>query len=136
MRILSVAAFLIATLFPAAASAQGDTALPQCEGSYQIVRVSGIKPSGSMDGFLKAVEAHRAWYKSHGFKDNEIRTEKVMVQDPATKNWKYSDQEIMVVHVRPPQGVKHDAAWDAFVKQYADNSSIKSEKFVCVPKPQ
>ena len=114
----------------------GSLVLPQCEGNYQIVRVSGIKPTGSMDGFLKAVEAHKAWYRSHGFKNNEIRTQRIMVQDPATHKWKYSDQEIMVVHVRPPQDVKRDPAWEAFVKQYANNSDIKSERFVCVPKAQ
>jgi hypothetical protein len=138
MRKFSVVSLLIAALLPAIAWAEGETAapLPQCNGNFQIVRVSGIKPGGSMDGFLKAVEAHKAWYKSHGFKDNEIRAEKIMMQDPATHKWKDSDQEIMVVHVRPPQGVKRDAAWESFVKQYADNSEIKSERFVCVPKSE
>jgi hypothetical protein len=47
---------------------------------------------------------------------------------------KYSDTEIMTFHVRPPSGAKHDAAWDAYVKQYRDNSDIKYEYNICMPK--
>lgn len=137
MRSLLFAAFLFAGVASAPAFAEDEvplSTLPPCDGNPSIFRISAIKHSGSMEGFLKALEAHKDWYRSHGYKDNEIYPSKVLVQDRGSKKWKYSDREIMVVHVRPPQDVKRDAAWHAYVKQYSDNSEIKSEYFACVPK--
>lgn len=39
---------------------------PACDGDIALVRVSTIKP-GAMQGFMDAVAAHKAWYRSHGF---------------------------------------------------------------------
>lgn len=130
--------FIIA-VFPAiSAAAQTAPAAPApypaCDGDIAIVRVSQIKP-GAMAGFMKAIEAHKAWYRSHGYMNNEIYGAKVIAQDPATKTRKYSDAEVMTFHVRPPNLTgKPDAAWDAYVKQYRDTSDIKSETTVCMPK--
>jgi hypothetical protein len=138
MRSCLILILMIVGLIPTAVLAQNSDvslpALPACDGDYAIVRVSEITSHGDMQGFLKAVEAHKAWYRSHGFKNNEIRVWKIIVQDPKTKAWKYSDNEVMLVHIRPPRAVQRDAAWDAFIKQYGDNSKIKSEYITCMLK--
>jgi hypothetical protein len=106
----------------------------ECDGDYAIVRVSQIAPGGSIEEFSKVVEAHKAWYRSHGFVNNEIYMKKVLVQDETTKAWKYSDTEIMTFHVRPPRELKIDAEWEAFVKRYKNIAHIKSEYITCLPK--
>lgn len=110
---------------------------PQCDGDYAIVRVSTIKP-GMMDGFMAAVAAHKAWYRSHGFNDDVIVASRVISTDPNTKQMKYSNTEVLTYHVNPTSGAKtqpkRDAAWDAYVKQYRDAADIKSEYFTCMPK--
>lgn len=126
---------LVAGVFVMPIAAQeGAAPLPACDGDYAIVRISQIKPTGSMAGFMKAVDAHKAWYRSHGFMNNEIYTAKIAVRDPAKKTWSFSTDQIMTFHVRPPEGAKHDAAWDAYVKMYSDNSDIKTEYIACMPK--
>jgi hypothetical protein len=128
-----LAAVSLATAFPVLA--QED--LPKCDGSVATVRVSDVKP-GQMQGFLAAVAAHKAWYRSHGFSDNVIVTSRVIVRDEKTKAMQYSDTEMVSYHVNPPSREatmpKHDAAWDAYVKQYRDTSEIKSEYLTCMPK--
>lgn len=108
--------------------------LPNCDGDYAIVRVSSIKP-GKMDGFMAAVEAHKAWYRSHGYND-VIVASRVITSDPKTKKMKYSDQEVLTYHVttQNSEQPKHDAAWDAYVKQYQETSNLKSTYFTCMPK--
>jgi hypothetical protein len=113
-------------------SAFAQNAPPACDGDLAIVRVSEIKP-GAMQGFMAAVAAHKAWYRSHGFTDNVIVVSKVILTDEHTGAMKYSDSEVVTYHVRPPQVTK-DAAWDAYVKMYRDTSDIKSEYFTCMPK--
>ena len=127
---------LAVVLFVAAQSALAQQNAPPCNGDITIVRVSTIKATGSLQGFLKAQDAHLAWYRNHGFKDNRIYSARVLVQDKDTKQFKFSDTEIMSFHVRPPRtdNAQHDAAWDTYVKQYRDNSDIKSETIVCMPK--
>jgi hypothetical protein len=108
-----------------------------CDGDITVVRVSTIKP-GAMEGFMAAVAAHKAWYRSHGFKDNVIVASRVILTDQKTGAMKYSDTEVVTYHVRPPGGketmAKHDAAWDAYVKMYRDTSDIKSTYVTCMPK--
>jgi hypothetical protein len=109
---------------------------PACDGDTAIVRVSTIKP-GAMQGFLAAVAAHKAWYRNHGIKDNVIVASRVILIDEHTGAMSYSDSEVITYHVRPPGPQKtpqHDAAWDAYVKQYRDTSDIKTEYFTCMPK--
>ena len=110
---------------------------PKCDGEYAIVRVSTIKP-GMLDGFMSAVAAHKAWYVSHGFKQDVIVASRVITTDPTTKEMRYSDTEVITYHISPASATQtqpqHDAAWDAYVKQYRDTSDIKSSYFSCMPK--
>jgi hypothetical protein len=125
---------LLAAFVPAAVA---QNAAPKCDGDIATVRVSEIKAGGSMDGFMKAMDAHRAWYRSHGVSDNEIYGAPVIVRDEATHQRKYSDKEMMTFHVNPPSGdrdPKKDDAYEAFVKMYRDNSDIKFTYSVCLPK--
>jgi hypothetical protein len=119
-------------------SAMAQTAMPACDGDITVVRVSEIKPGGSMQGFMTAVAAHKAWYRDNGFTDNEIVAARVLVLDHATGAVKYSDTEVLTYHFRPP-GMgnplnRGDAAWNAYVKLYRDNSEIKNEYVTCMPK--
>lgn len=133
MRIAIVLAALAALQIPSAL-AQG---MPACNGDVDIVRVSTIKP-GAMQGFMAAVAAHKAWYRSHGFNDNAIVSARVIVRNEKTKAFSYSETEVVTQHIRPPgpekTAAKRDAAWDAYVKQYRDTSDLKSEYTTCMPK--
>ena len=118
-------------------SAFAQNAPPACDGDIAVVRVSAIKP-GAMPGFMAAVAAHRAWYRSHGFDDNVIVASRVILTDNKTGAMKYSDTEVVTYHVRPPDNketaAKRDKAWDAYVKQYRDTSDIKTSYTTCMPK--
>ncbi|HWZ32357.1 MAG TPA: hypothetical protein VNX18_13550 [Bryobacteraceae bacterium] len=110
---------------------------PAFEGVMATVRISEIKAGGSMDGFMKAMAAHKAWYRSHGVMDNEIFGAPIVIRDEKTHARSYSDKEIMTYHVNPPSGdrdPKQDDAYAAFVKLYRDNSDIKVAYNVCLPK--
>jgi len=134
MRIVS-ALLLSAAICTPAAFAQ--SAPPACNGSIAIVRHSVIKPEASMDKFLAAVAAQKAWYESHDRKDDMIFATKMIVRDQATGTQSYSATEALTFHYYPANAgsePKHDAAWDAFVKLFAESSTIKDSYFVCVPK--
>jgi hypothetical protein len=49
---------------------------------------------------------------------------------------KYSDSEVISYHIQSTHGEapKHDAAWDAYVKQYNDSSQVKTTYITCSPK--
>jgi hypothetical protein len=132
--------FTVATaLYAAPVHAQ--TAAPACFGDVTTVRLSQIKPGGSIQGFMKAVEAHKAWYRANGITDNDIVAARVFVRDEKTGlPTKYSDTEVMSFHLRPPAASRtpnrNDAAWQAFLKQYRDNSDLKSEYWACIPRFQ
>jgi hypothetical protein len=131
------ALFLVALAALQIRPAMAQDAAATCNGDIAIVRVSEIKP-GALQGFLAAVAAHKAWYRSHGFSDNVIVASRVMVTDHASGSTKYSDTEVVTYHIRPPgseaTAAKKDLAWDAYVKQYRDTSDIKSEYMTCMPK--
>jgi hypothetical protein len=121
--------------------ADAQTGMPACFGDVATVRASQIKPGGSVQGFLKAVEAHKAWYRANGVTDNDIVAARVFVRDEKTGlPTKYSDAEIMSFHLRPPAQSRtpnrNDAAWQAFLKQYRDNSDLKLEYWACIPRFQ
>jgi hypothetical protein len=124
-----------------AAPVHAQTAAPACFGDVVTVRLSQIKPGGSIQGFTKAVEAHKAWYRSNGITDNDIIAARVFVRDEKTGlPLKYSDTEILSFHLRPPAQSRtpnrNDAAFQAFVKLYRDNSDLKSEYWACMPRFQ
>ena len=131
MRQLLILAAL--SIFPAFLPAQ--TPPLACDGRIATVRVSEIKPTGSVEGFLAAVAAHKAWTLSHGITNDEIFATRVILRDEKTHEQTYSTKELMTFHIhgsRQP-GPKHDEAYDAFVKLYRDNSDIKSAYDICLP---
>jgi hypothetical protein len=132
--LLAFAAFTTPlTLSSTPSAAQQTTArppLPACDGNYNIVRLSEIKP-GMMDKFLQAVASQTAWYKSKGSPDT-ITVQRVI----DTKTGTYSTTEAMTNHIQPPSSKQpaHDAGFDAFVALFADSSSIKSSFLTCMAK--
>jgi hypothetical protein len=112
--------------------------MPACDGDVAVVRVSQIKPGGSIEGFMAAVAAHKAWYRANGVTDNVIVASRVMERDKTTGEMKYSDTQVLTYHIRPPANERTphrgDAAWNAYVKQYADNSVVQNEYVTCLPK--
>jgi len=84
---------------------------------------------------MEAVAAHRAWLFSHGLSKDEVITVPVIVRDEKTNARSYSDKEFWSIHIHGSNDAepKHDAAYDAFVKMYRDNSDIKSAYDVCLP---
>ena len=126
---------LIAAMTVPAAFAQSAPGMPACDGRLAIVRVSTIKPEGSMDKFMAAVAAQKDWYKSHSLGDM-IFASKIVSRDADGKFTGYSTTEAISYHfyaantsAMPP----HDAGWDAFVKMFADTSTIKDTYLTCVP---
>jgi hypothetical protein len=112
---------------------------PACDGEIAVVRVSQIKPGGSVDGFVQAVAAHLAWYRSHGFTENRIFASRVLESD-ASGQTRYSEKTVLTYHFNPP-GMgnppgRGDAAWNAYVQLYRDNSEIRSEYVTCMRKLQ
>ena len=127
---------------PALSQTPAPAAAPACFGDMATVRLSQIKPTGSVSGLLKAVEMHKAWYRANGVTDNDIVAARVLAKDEKTglPGTKYSETEMLVFHLRPPAASrtpnKNDAAWQAFLKQYKDNSDLKLEYFACIPRFQ
>jgi len=111
---------------------------PACDGTLAMVRVSEIKPGGTMKGFLAAVAAHKAWYRANGITDNEIFAARVLVKDEKTGVWANSEKQVLTYHLNTPDPARTpkrgDEAWKAYVKMYQDNSEIKSEYLTCMPK--
>ena len=124
-----------------AADARGQTVLPACDGDITMVRLSTIKPTSSLQAFMKAQDAHLAWYRKNGFTTNHIYSARVLVVDKTAKQQHFSDTEVMTFHVRPPVATgaapisaKDQAGWDNYVKMYRDSSDITSEHVICMPK--
>lgn len=106
-----------------------------CDGSYNVVRVSEIKP-GMMSTFMKAVAGHQAWYAAAGAPD-KIVAMRVIERDPATKVQSYSETQVVTSHVEP---VRRDHpllpeadSYKAFVDLYKQSSTIKAEYHTCMP---
>jgi hypothetical protein len=107
-------------------------------GTIAIVRLSTIKPTGTLAGFNRAVSDHANWYRQHGFSTNALVVADVLVTDPGTGHWVASKEKVMTIHYNPPSDEsvkpKHDAAWDAFVKEYSAASTMNNEYAACLPK--
>jgi hypothetical protein len=131
---------LLSTIFAAAGIAQttpSPSPRPACDGNIATVRVSAITPNGSIEGFMKAVAGHKEWYRSHGQPDHEIFAARILIRDEKTRMQSYSEKEVMTYHIHPASNQPeppHDAAYDGFVKLYRDNSDIKQQYNVCMPK--
>jgi hypothetical protein len=130
---------LVAILVLESGSVAAQETPPDCDGDVTIVRVSQIKPEGSVGGFMKAVEAHRAWYRAQGVDDNEIVIAPMIRRDDATGEMTYVEEQFLSFHVRPPferaLPGRGDPGYDAFVKLYRENSEIAHEYLACVPRP-
>jgi len=123
----------LTTALPAAAqisSACGADQVPA------IVRLSTIKPTGSMAGFAEAARDHLKWYRDHGYTANEITSYPVVETKDEGKTWTVSQTQVFSIHRNDP-GVprdKIDDAWNAYVAKYRANSDITSETIICMPK--
>ena len=119
------------------AAAQQPTTHVTCNGNYNHVRISEIKP-GMMQKFLEAVAAHQAWYKNAGTPD-QITVMRIIDRNPDTKATSYSETQAMTFHIEPADRTQgpphdHDAGYDAFVALYKESSTIKSEYVTCMAK--
>jgi hypothetical protein len=120
---------------PSTPASSASTAPLVCDGIYNVVRVSEIKP-GMMSTFMKAVAGHQAWYAAAGAAD-KIVAMRVIDRDPATKVQSYSETQIVTSHVEP---VKRDHplppegdSYKAFVDLYKQSSTVKAEYHTCMP---
>jgi hypothetical protein len=121
---------LAAALVTPAAFAQTATP-PPCDGAYAIVRVSDIKPDSSMDKFLAAIAAQKAWYAANRPED-KIFVSRITQRGASD----YSATEAITYHfygAASSSEPKHDAAFDAFVKLFSDSSTIKATYLTCIP---
>jgi hypothetical protein len=124
---LFASAFVLSSAIqPSAVTAQEHHG-PPCEGDYNIVRVSDIKP-GMTQKFLDAVAAQQAWYKNAGTQDKIVL---MRIYDRDSHS--YSTTQMMTSHISPSGAppVKHDAAFEAFANLYHESSTIKYEYFTC-----
>jgi hypothetical protein len=124
---------MIRTLVAATALLTAAAAQAACTGDLVAIRVSKLKPGGSMAGFAEAAKDNAAWYASHGMKGEKFVTAPVYEQSDGEP--KPSVTRVMTLHVYGGTAQpKRDAAWDAFVTKYKANSTIESETRACLPK--
>jgi hypothetical protein len=104
-----------------------------CGGDQTVtMRVSKLSASGTPAGFLDAVKDHKAWYASHGMKDDAFVTAPTLVA--AKGGMKPSASSYVTFHTYGAKEPVHDAAWDAYVAKYKANATIDSETHFCLPK--
>lgn len=127
MRIITSLLLATALCTPAAFAQSAST--PPCNGSRAIIRVSEIKPDSTMDKFLAAVAAQKAWYAAH------LPTDKIFVSRIIERGaTDYSATQAITYHLYGggPEP-KHDADFDAFVKLFGESSTIKTTYYACLP---
>jgi hypothetical protein len=99
-----------------------------------VVRLSRIKPGGTMTGFRKAEADQEKWYAAHKLPDR-LFVAPVLEGNAAAA--RISDREAMTVHVyrtAPGQPFPpHDADWNAFVAAFKTHSEIVSTTRACLP---
>lgn len=125
----------LAAAAPAMAAAPAPAAAPACApGHMALVRTSQIKPTGFFAGFAKAVADHAKWYADHGYTADKFSWGRVWTYDRALKMPMASPNQVMTFHFNDtnvPDAAKQDAGWQAFVAEYAANSTVVSATFVC-----
>jgi hypothetical protein len=133
---LALASFWAPFAIAQAPAAPTPRTIQPCAGTVTFVRVSEVKP-GMLDTFNQAVAGQLAWYRTNGVTNNKIYAAPILVQDDATKEWKYSDTQIITFHVNPPpmsaKLPRNDDAWKAYVKLFNDSSTIKIAYTICSP---
>lgn len=121
-----------AIAMPNVAAAQPKPVRLMCsQGELTRIRLSKIKPGGSIAGFRDAVAAHTRWYKAHGY-----RIQQRIAPVVSFGNAKRGTSEAEVMTFATSDDVpreKRDAAWNAFVAKYRANSDIERETIVCMP---
>jgi hypothetical protein len=73
----------------------------------------------------------------HGLPGHQIFAARIQVHDEQTRAWVYSDKQVMTYHIYPKSDqaeAPHDAAYEAFVKMYSNNSKIAQQYDVCLPR--
>ena len=129
MRWIIIAA-AAALVVPTVATAEPKPATDCSQGELTRIRLSKIKPNGSMAGFRDAVAAHTRWYKAHGYR---IEQRIAPVVRFAKAKAGSAPQEVMTFATSDDvPREKHDAAWEAFVAKYRANSDIERETIVCM----
>jgi len=131
MRKLMVAAAIAALALAGGAQAQQQAAIGGlvCTGKAVSVRFVAIKP-GQAALYAKAVADHQAWYATH-----HNKTVVASVQVASYKGGKAafdSSSAVSIVTYDTASQPAHDAAYDAFVKEYKDSSSITEERRGCM----
>jgi hypothetical protein len=120
-----------AIALPAVAAPQPNAATLCSQGELTRIRLSKIKPGGSMAGFREAVAAHTRWYKAHGYR---IQQQIAPVLVSAKGRMQASPSEMMTfARSADVPREKHDAGWAAFVAKYRANSIVERETIVCMP---
>jgi DNA-binding beta-propeller fold protein YncE len=123
---------------PSVATLPASPAMPPCAGDIATVRRIEIIAPATIDDYLRNMDVHRAWYRAHGFRDNEIYAARVVAADAAAGVAGYSNSELIAYHVRPPYGPNNttvrDPDWVEFHKVYDRISRIKDQYQACVPK--
>jgi len=121
------------TTYRQSASRQsGDRPAATCTaGTLTRIRVSKIKPGGSMAGFRDAVAAHTHWYQSHGYRIDQ-RVAPVMTSGKGRMEISRDEVMTLATSTDVPRE-KRDAGWTAFVAKYKANSTIERETIVCLP---
>lgn len=134
-RMLLALALLGAMALPAAAATPQDLCK---DGELVTLRISKLKPGGSVAGIEDAIKDHTAWYRNNGVTDNKQVLGRVIAENPADKSASVSETEVVTLHINPPDSQalanRGDAAWKAFVDKYRKNSEIVTEKEFCLPK--
>jgi hypothetical protein len=126
-----VLAAVAAMGLPAVAAAQPKAPATCSQGELTRIRLSKIKPGGSIAGFRDAVAAHTRWYRDHGYR-MEQRIAPVVL--PSKGKQGASSTEVMTFATSDDvPREKRDAAWNAFVAKYRTNSQIEKETIVCMP---
>ena len=122
----------LAVLSAATATAASAQSMPECKGQFEVIRMDAIKP-GKMDEFRKAVSDHQAWYRAHGGTD-KIILGRIITKSPTPA---YATDQAITVHIENPavQEPGKDAAWNAFVAEYSDSSTITSTTIACLEEP-
>lgn len=135
-RLHTIAAAITAAAGLAAAGQAfaADTPETLCKGGELVsLRVNTLKSAEKAAAYDKAAKDHIGWYRSKGYKDNQLMVGPVLVRNP-DGSWSNSPTERVSAHVNPP-GVprdKQDDAWSAYVSEYRDSSDVSVEKFACL----
>jgi opacity protein-like surface antigen len=133
MRTFAFAAALAALALPAAAAdAPAPTAQSICKGDVTRVRHNKLKPGATMADFDAAVAAHRAWYKSRGYKLTIVIAPVLHMQNGVPM---VSKDEVMSFASgdNVPRD-RQDKGWGDFVAKYRASSDMTLEQIVCMPK--